>query len=119
MFELLHICHCILKISFAHFCHDSNVRHFYPHTHKRQFDVKRGSFSMDAAPYYLIIILLSILLYLILLDPKALGKEWGVYPFFSKKHHPLITTLLVFDCAVCVQICVFFFFLLFSTSHTA
>ena len=44
------ITHCILKISFAHFCHDSNVRHFYPHTHKRQPDVKRGSLSMDAAP---------------------------------------------------------------------
>ena len=43
--------HSILKMSFAHFYHDSNVRHFYPHTHKRQFDVKRGSLSMDAAPY--------------------------------------------------------------------
>ena len=39
-----------MKISFVHFYHDSNVRHFYPHTHKRQFGVKRGSLSMDAAP---------------------------------------------------------------------
>ena len=31
---------------------DSNVRHFYPHTHKREFDVKRGSLNMDAAPYH-------------------------------------------------------------------
>ena len=46
------ITHCILKISFAHFCHDPNVRHFYPHTHKREFDVKRGSLSIDAAPYW-------------------------------------------------------------------
>ena len=29
--------------SFAHFCHDSNVRHFYPQNHKFQFDIKRGS----------------------------------------------------------------------------
>ena len=39
-----------MKISFAHFYHDSNVRHFYPQTDKRQFDVKRGSLRMDAAP---------------------------------------------------------------------
>ena len=52
--------HCILKISFAHFCHDSNVRQFYPHTHKRQFDVKRGSLSMDPAPNQITFILWDI-----------------------------------------------------------
>ena len=36
--------------SFANFCHDSNVRYFYPHNHKRQFDIKRGSLSMQVAP---------------------------------------------------------------------
>ena len=37
--------------SFCHSCRKSNVRHFYPHTHKHQFDVKHDSFlSMDAAP---------------------------------------------------------------------
>ena len=36
--------------SFAHFCHDSNVRHFYPHNPKCQFDVKRGSLGMQVTP---------------------------------------------------------------------
>ena len=35
--------------------------------------------------------------------------EWGVISLFSKKHHHLITLLLVFGCAVCVQICVLLF----------
>ena len=46
-----------MKISSAHFCHDSNVRHFYPHFHKREFDVKHGSLSMDAASYSTFILL--------------------------------------------------------------
>ena len=40
----------ILDFSFAHFCHDSNVTHFYPRNHKCQFDIKCGSLSMQAAP---------------------------------------------------------------------
>ena len=43
VFEILQI--VFWKYSFAHFCHDSNVSHFYPHTQKRQVDVKRGSLS--------------------------------------------------------------------------
>ena len=35
--------------SFAHFCHDPKVRHFYPHSHECQFDVKRGNLSMQVA----------------------------------------------------------------------
>ena len=47
------IIHCRKYIHFtyaAHFCHDSNVRHFYPHNHKCQFDVKRGCLSLQVAP---------------------------------------------------------------------
>ena len=40
----------VKKYSFAHFCHDPNVRYFYPHNHKCQFDVKRGILSMQVAP---------------------------------------------------------------------
>ena len=40
----------ISDFSFAHFCHDSNVTHFYPRNNKCQFDIKRGSLSMQAAP---------------------------------------------------------------------
>ena len=40
----------ILDFSFAHFCHNSNVTHFYPRNHKCQFDIKCGSLSMQAAP---------------------------------------------------------------------
>ena len=36
--------------SFGSFCHDSNVRDFYPHNHKCQFDVKRNNLSMHVAP---------------------------------------------------------------------
>ena len=38
------------KTSFAHFCHGYNVRHFYPHNRKCQFDVKRGNLSTQVAP---------------------------------------------------------------------
>ena len=51
LLSLVYGCSVRCRYSFAHFCHDSTVRHFYPPTHKRQFDAKRGSLSMDAAPY--------------------------------------------------------------------
>ena len=47
VFELFHIVFWKLVLLISAM---TNVRHFYPHTHKCQFDVKHGSLSMDAAP---------------------------------------------------------------------
>ena len=52
---------------------------------------------------------------------NMLGRQNGVYPFFPKKHqHHLIILLLVFGCAVCVQICVLLFYLVLNqpTTHS-
>ena len=38
----------VKKHSFAHFCHDLNIRYFYLHNHECQFDVKRD--IMQVAP---------------------------------------------------------------------
>ena len=53
--------------------------------------------------------------------PNMLERQNGVYPFFPKKHyHHLIILLLVFGCAVCVQICVLLFCLILNqpTTHS-
>ena len=47
-----------------------------------------------------------------------LGREWGVYPFFPKNHHHLIKLLLVFGCAVCVQIYVLLFCFINNQSYS-